>query len=82
MCLFGAGALASKEMRHENMKIYNVPHTNLIETPMHILHCITLLGFSEILTYNPDYKDSFEGNIEDQVYVSRIIKDNFSCRIV
>ena len=51
--------------------------TNSDETQSHILECIPLVGQSEILTYIPNYEELFnDDDLEAQVYVSRLIKDN------
>ena len=36
-----------------------------------------LIGKNEILTYIPKYEDIFIGDIEEQIYASRILKENF-----
>ena len=57
-------------------------NTNSDETQMHILQCKSLLEKSQIFTYIPSYSELFYGDIQDQVYVSRLIKDNHGRRIV
>ena len=32
------------------------------------------------LTYIPDYKDLFENNVEEQVYIGRLMKENHEIR--
>ena len=52
------------------------------ETKMHILFCKNLMGSNELLTYIPDYQELFEGDLEGQNYVARLLRDNFIRRIV
>ena len=47
---------------------------NIIETQYHILNCKYLLGKNEALTYIPDYRELYNGEIKEQIYVSRVIK--------
>ena len=35
------------------------------------------MGKNEILTYITKYEDIFVGDIEEQIYASRILKENF-----
>ena len=32
---------------------------------------------NELLTYIPDYKYLFNGEMEDQVYINRLLKENY-----
>ena len=56
--------------------------SQIIETQSHILECIPLIGKSEIVTYIPNYNELFGADIQAQVYVSRLLQDNFERRIV
>ena len=58
-----------------DMSIDNCP--NEVFTQKHLLYCSYLLGKNELLTYIPDYKDLFNGEMEDQVYISRLLKGNY-----
>ena len=53
-----------------------------IETQRHILECEYLLGKNEILTYIPNYSELFVGDLESQVYVSRLLQENYKRRVV
>ena len=53
----------------------------VIETQVHLLYCETLMGQNENITYIPEYKELFTGDIKDQFYVSRLLKENFDRRI-
>ena len=33
-----------------------------------------------MISYLPEYTDLFEGNLDEQVYVSRVLKENFKRR--
>ena len=53
----------------------------VIETQTHLLYCEKLLGQNENVTFIPDYKDLYSGDLKDQFYVSRLLKDNFEKRV-
>ena len=42
----------------------------------HLMNCQYLLGKNEILSYIPESRDIFNGNLEEQLYASRIMKEN------
>ena len=54
---------------------------NIEETQFHILNCKHLLGKNENLSYIPDYKELFQGDITEQIYVARLLKENYSRRV-
>ena len=54
---------------------------NSEETHFHLLNCEALLGKNELLTYIPDYNELYKGDILEQVYVSRVLKENFRNRV-
>ena len=39
-----------------------------------------MIGKNEIISYIPSYKELFGNELEEQVYVSRILKENFVTR--
>ena len=53
---------------------------NEVFTQKHLLECNFLQGKNEILTYIPDYNDLFKGDIEEQIYISRLLKENYDRR--
>ena len=53
----------------------------VIETQVHLLYCETLLGQNENVNYIPAYKELYSEDLKDQLYVSRLLKDNFDRRI-
>ena len=55
---------------------------NVDETQSHILICTYLIKHSQILTYLPSYSELFGPDIEVQVYISRLLRDNYKRRIV
>ena len=71
----------NRRWQYENITCFSC-NSNLDETQQHILLCKTLIGKSEIPTYIPNYLDLFGENIEDKLYVSRLIKDNPERRVV
>ena len=42
----------------------------------HLLECKHLIGKSEIVSYIPEYNDIFKEDIEQQIYTSRVLRDN------
>ena len=42
----------------------------------HLMNCQYLLGKKEILSYIPESRDIFNGNLEEQLYASGIMKEN------
>ena len=52
------------------------------ETQQHILECEYLLGRNEILSYIPEYSELYSGDLEGQVYVSRLLRENYNRRLV
>ena len=44
----------------------------------YFLECKYLSGKKEIIYYIPTYEDLFTGNTEDQIYISRILKQNLA----
>ena len=53
---------------------------DILEYNEHLLNCKQLLGRNEIISYIPSYKELFEDNLDEQVYVSRILRVNFIIR--
>ena len=45
-------------------------------TTQHTLECQNLIRQNELVTYIPNYKDLYETDVEEQVYIARILKDN------
>ena len=50
------------------------------ENQKHLLECRALLGKNKNLTYIPDYKDLYENNVEEQIYMGRLMKENHETR--
>ena len=53
---------------------------NIYETNEHLVLCQKLMGKNELVSYIPDYKDLFGNDIDEQIYISRILKENFRIR--
>ena len=49
---------------------------NIEETQFHLLNYKYLLGKNENLSYIPDHKELFQGDINKQIYVARLLKEN------
>ena len=50
------------------------------ETGIHILACKELCDRNNIISYLPSHNDLYSTDIEDQIYVSRIIRQNMHIR--
>ena len=59
---------------HENV-ICEGCHTEE-STTQHTLHCNTLLGKNELVTYIPDILDLYGEDEDEQVYIVRLLRDN------
>ena len=55
--------------------------TNVEETQSHILVCDFLLGKNENISYIPEYGELYNGDIKEQIYVSRILKEKFERKV-
>ena len=49
---------------------------NTVMDQRHLLKCKHIIGKNEILSYIPIYENLFKGDIEDQIYISRLLKEN------
>ena len=45
-------------------------------TTKHTLECNNLIGSNELVTYLPNIEDLYGDDEDEQVYISRILKDN------
>ena len=54
---------------------------DIIENQRHILYCDSLLGKNQNLSYIPEYEDLYTGDITEQIYISRLLKENFNNRV-
>ena len=66
--------------KHKELTCFSC-QKGLIETQVHLLYCETLMGQNENITYIPEYKELFTGDIQDPFFVSRLLKENFDRRI-
>ena len=64
-----------KKWNNESIICRHCPNIELNQK--HLFECKYLVGKNEILTYIPKYEDIFIGDIEEQIYASRIFKENF-----
>ena len=64
-----------KKWNNDNIICRHCPNIELNQK--HLFECNFLMGKNEILTYIPKYEDIFVGDIEEQIYASRILKENF-----
>ena len=50
--------------------------SNTIMNQRHLLECKYISGKNEIHSYIPRYEDLFTGELEEQIYISRLLKEN------
>ena len=67
--------------KHTNISCFSCKK-NIVETQSHLLYCEYLLGKNEQLSYIPDYEELYTGDLEEQIYLARILKENFEKRLV
>ena len=51
---------------------------NTVMDQRHLLECKYLMGKNKIVTYIPTYEDIFKGDVEEQAYISRLLKENLT----
>ena len=66
----------ARKWNNESILCDNCP--NIEFNQRHLFECQFLIGKNEIVTYIPKYEDLFRGDIEEQIYASRILKENHS----
>ena len=66
----------NRKWNNESNECMKCPDTILDQR--HLLECKYLIGKNKIISYIPTYEDLFRGDIEDQIYISRILKENLS----
>ena len=64
----------NRKWNNEDKMCKSCPNT--IMDQRHLLECKHLLGKNEIVSYIPTYEDLFRGDLEEQIYISRILKEN------
>ena len=72
---------ANRRWQYEDLSCLSC-NSNKAESQIHILECKPLLENSNILTYLPNYSDLFGNDLDELIYVARLLKDNFDRRIV
>ena len=71
---------ANHRWKHDNIMFSSCMKTE-IETQKHILFCDSLLGKNENISYLPDYEELYNGDLKEQIYVSRLLRENFNNRV-
>ena len=51
---------------------------NTLMNQKHLLECKYLMGKNEIISFIPTYEDLFKGELEEQIYISRLLKENLT----
>ena len=65
---------ANRKWNNGNIQCKYCPDTEMNQR--HLLDCQYLIEKSEIISYIPDYNELFKEDIQEQLYISRILKDN------
>lgn len=55
---------------------------NIDETQGHLASCEYLLGKNEHMSYIPEYDELYNGSLNEQIYMSRILQENYKRRLV
>ena len=71
---------ANRSWKYDETHCIACKDKSILETGYHILECKVLCEQSQDITYLPDYNNLFRNDIEEQVYVSRIIYSNMEAR--
>ena len=66
---------SNRRWMKEAMNCSNCLHTEINQR--HLLNCKYLLGKSKLVTYIEDFSVIYNGTLEEMVYRSRVIRDNF-----
>ena len=66
--------------KHNDLSCFSCKK-GIIETQTHILYCDTLLGKNENVTFIPEYEELYSEDLREQVYVSRLLKENLDWRV-
>ena len=53
-----------------------------METGTHILECMVLCDKNDRISYLPTYSDLYSDDVQEQIYISRMIKHNMYTRDV
>ena len=67
--------------KHQNISCFSCKK-NIVKTQSHLSLCEYLIGKNENLTYIPEYDELYSGELEGQIYLARIFKENFEKRLV
>ena len=71
---------ANHKWKHNNIFCSSCKK-GIIENQSHILYCDYLLGKNEKVSYIPEYEDLYKGDLREQIYISRLLKENFTNRV-
>ena len=67
--------------KHSNIACFSCKK-NIDETQRHLVFCEYLLGKNEHISYIPEYDELYNGSLDEQVYLAKILQDNFNRRLV
>ena len=70
---------ANKKWKHTDISCISCKNP-IPEDENHLIECLTLLGKNENISYIPNFIDMFEDDLEEQIYIARLLKENFETR--
>ena len=70
---------ANFQWKHENIWCISCKK-DTPETNEHLLQCKALLEANEIVSYIPEYNELFSDELQEIVYTSRVLRENFKKR--
>ena len=71
---------ANRTWKYRDIYCIACKDKNILENGYHILECKVLCNKSNDISYFPRYMDLFSADIEEQVYVSKILHSNMEAR--
>ena len=71
---------ANRTSKYKDIYCIACKDKNILENGYHILECKVLCNKSNDISYFPRYMDLFSVDIEEQVYVSKILHSNMEAR--
>ena len=70
----------NRRWKYSDTHCVSCTDTSQEESQMHILQCSALSNNNDLITYIPSYSDLYSSDINEQVYVSSIIRENLRIR--
>ena len=71
---------ANRPWKYDDIFCISCKDQSKEETRIHILACKELCNRNNMISYLPSHNDLYSTEIEDQIYVSRVIRQNMHIR--